>query len=153
MVHEAFNLQGSWTLRRGLLRVLEQVVRTTYSTSVVSTLVYFASMLSLPALVSWFEVLRTTLWPNGVWNAESAPPRTPAEKAATAKEAREVVLSYTPTQAAYAIGMGGKQTCMDALATVHDVVTDPVVSLDLHLALVLRVLDLAMGTASGDRGL
>lgn len=153
VVHEAFNLQGSWTLRRGLLRVLEQVVRTTYSTSVVSTLVYFASMLSLPALVSWFEVLRTTLWPNGVWNAESAPPRTPAEKAATAKEAREVVLSYTPTQAAYAIGMGGKQTCMDALATVHDVVTDPVVSLDLHLALVLRVLDLAMGTASGDRGL
>lgn len=49
--------------------------------------------------------------------------------------------------------MGGKQTCMDALATVRDVVTDPVVSLDLHLALVLRVLDLAMGTASGDRGL
>lgn len=153
VVHEAFNLQGAWTLRRGLLRVLEQVVRTTYSTSVVSTLVYFSSTLTLPALASWLEVLRTTLWPNGVWKSESDPPRTAAQKQATAAEAREIVLSYTPTQAAYAIGMGGKQTCMDALATVHEVVTDPVVSLDLHLALVLRVLDLAMGTASGDRGL
>ncbi|KAI3617597.1 hypothetical protein CBS9595_003506 [Malassezia furfur] len=153
VVHEAFNLQGAWTLRRGLLRVLEQVVRTTYSTSVVSTLVYFSSTLTLPALASWLEVLRTTLWPNGVWESEGAPPRTAAEKQATAAEAHEIVLSYTPTQAAYAIGMGGKQTCMDALATVHEVVTDPVVSLDLHLALVLRVLDLAMGTASGDRGL
>ena len=153
VVHEAFNLQGAWTLRRGLLRVLEQVVRTTYSTSVVSTLVYFASMLTVPALASWLEVLRATLWPNGVWKSESAPPRTVAQKRATAAEAREVVLSYTPTQAAYTIGMGGKQTCMDALATIHEVVTDPVVALDLHLALVLRVLDLAMGTASGDRGL
>ncbi|WFC95982.1 hypothetical protein MBRA1_002638 [Malassezia brasiliensis] len=153
VAHEAFNLQGAWTLRRGLLRVLEQVVRTTYSTSVVSTLVYFSSTLKLSALASWLEALRTTLWPNGVWKSEGAPPRTAAQKQATAAEARQIVLSYTPTQAAYAIGMGGKQACMDALTIVHEVITDPVVSLDLHLALVLRVLDLAMGTASGDRGL
>ncbi|WFD00114.1 hypothetical protein MYAM1_002860 [Malassezia yamatoensis] len=151
VVHEAFNLQGSWTLRRGLLRVLEQVVRTTYSASVVSTLVYLASMLSVPALGSWLSALRISLWPDGRWRENSQPERSFEQKQATAAEARQVVLSYTPTQAAYAIGMGGKQTCMDALITIHDVVTDPVVSLDLHLALVLRVLDLAIGTASGDR--
>ncbi|WFD44386.1 hypothetical protein MPSI1_003054 [Malassezia psittaci] len=151
VVHEAFNLQGSWTLRRGLLRVLEQVVRTTYSTSVVSTLVYLASMLSVPALASWLSALRNSLWPDGRWREHSEPQRSLEQKQATAAEARQVVLSYTPTQAAYALGMGGKQTCMDALITIHDAVTDPVVSLDLHLALVLRVLDLAIGTASGDR--
>jgi len=35
---------------------------------------------------------------------------------------------------------------------VHQVVTDPMVSLDLHLALLLRVMDLAVGTASGSSG-
>ncbi|WFD08356.1 hypothetical protein MVES1_003728 [Malassezia vespertilionis] len=149
--HEAFNLQGSWTFRRGLLRVLEQVVRTTYSTSVMGTLVYFAAMLTPSALAAWVAYLRDAIWPNGVYSQEETPPRTAEQRRVTAVEARNVVLSYTPTQAAYALGIGGKQTCMDAMATVHDVLTDPAVSLDLHLTLLLRVLDLGKGVASGNR--
>ncbi|WFD29926.1 hypothetical protein MSPP1_000940 [Malassezia sp. CBS 17886] len=144
VMHEAFHVQGAWTLRRGLLRVLEQVVRTTYSTSVVSTLVYLSSMLSAASIASWLAHIRTSLWPDGVWSTAQAPVRTHAEKLKTAQDARDIVLSYTPTQAVYALGIGGRQACMEALATVHEVVTEPVVALDLHLALLLRVLDLAM---------
>lgn len=154
VTREALNLQGTWTLRGGLLRVLEQYLRTTYSTSAANTLAYFASMLSLESQVSWLELLRTSLWPNDEWSTEAAPTRSEAEKRATAEEARLIVESYAPPQASYALGIGGKQACIDALRTVHAVVTDPVVALDLHLALLLRTLELATGTAglrSGDR--
>lgn len=148
VAHEAFNLQGAWTLRRGLLRVMEQIVRTTYSTTVVSTLLYLASMLAPDALASWLTSIRETLWPGDVWQSESKPPRTNAEREATAQQAREIVLSYTPTQVAFALGIGRPQ-CMEALASVHETVTDDVCAKDLHLALLLRVMDLSIGSARG----
>lgn len=158
VTREALNMHEAWTLQRGMLRVIEQFLRTTYYNTVANLVTYLAGLLSIDAQVSWLQLLRTMLWPNDVWTggapASAAPARTSAEVRATAEAARAVVLSYVPPQAAYALGLGGKQAVADALATVHDVVTNPVVSLDLHLALLLRVLDLAMGTAgapSGDR--
>jgi len=156
VMREALNMHEAWTVQRGMLRVIEQFLRTTYYGTVSSLVTYLAGLLSIDAQVSWLHLLRTTLWPDDVWTGglSSKPARTAAEVRATAEAARAVVLSYVPPQAAYALGLGGKQAVADALATVHDVVTDPVVSLDLHLALLLRVLDLAMGTAgapSGDR--
>ena len=151
VTREALNMNEAWTLRRGMLRVLEQFLRTTYIGTASNLLSYFSSMLSLQSQVSWLELIRTSLWPEDVWNTETAPPRTPTEARARADEARKIVLSYVPPQAAYALGLGGKQAVADAFTTVHSLVTDPVVALDLHLALILRVLDLAMGTASGDR--
>ncbi|WFD27162.1 hypothetical protein MNAN1_002158 [Malassezia nana] len=155
VTREALNMHEAWTLQRGMLRVIEQFLRTTYYGTVTDLVTYLASLLSLDAQVSWLQLLRTTLWPNDTWATHSATPaRSAAEVQATADAARAVVLSYVPPQSAYALGLGGKQAVVDALATVHGVVTDPVVSLDLHLALLLRVLDLAMGTAgapSGDR--
>lgn len=148
VAHEAFNLQGAWTLRRGLLRVMEQIVRTTYSTTVVSTLLYLASMLAPDALASWLTSIRESLWPGDVWQSESKPPRTNAEREATAQQAREIVLSYTPTQVAFALGIGRPQ-CMEALASVHETITDDVCAKDLHLALLLRVMDLSIGSARG----
>ena len=148
VAHEAFNLQGAWTLRRGLLRVMEQIVRTTYSATVVSTLLYLASMLAPDALASWLTSIRESLWPGDVWQSESKPPRTNAEREATAQQAREIVLSYTPTQVAFALGIGRPQ-CMEALASVHETITDDVCAKDLHLALLLRVMDLSIGSARG----
>lgn len=155
VTREALNMHEAWTLQRGMLRVIEQFLRTTYYGTVTDLVTYLASLLSMDAQVSWLQLLRTKLWPDDTWAAHSATPaRSAAEVQATADAARAVILSYAPPQSAYALGLGGKQAVVDALATVHGVVTDPVVSLDLHLALLLRVLDLAMGTAgapSGDR--
>ncbi|WFD19171.1 hypothetical protein MCAP1_001394 [Malassezia caprae] len=156
VTREALNMHEAWTVQRGMLRVMEQFLRTTYYGTVASLVTYLAGLLSIDAQVSWLQLLRTKLWPNDAWagGQPGHPARSAADVRATAEAARAVVLSYAPPQAAYALGLGGKQAVADALATVHDVVTDPVVSLDLHLALLLRVLDLAMGTAgapSGDR--
>ena len=146
VAYEAFDLQGVWTMRRGLLRVLEQIVRTTYASAAASSVSYMSSALSEEALVAWLDVLSESLWPGGVWNSEPAPVPTAEERTSNAAKAKETVLRYTPTQAALALGIGGKQLCIDALSSVHEVVTDPVVARDLQLAILLRVID--MGTAA-----
>ena len=146
VAYEAFDLQGAWTMRRGLLRVLEQIVRTTYASAAASSVSYMSSALSEEALVTWLDVLSDSLWPGGVWNSESAPEPTAEERTSNAAKAKETVLKYTPTQAALALGIGGKQLCIDALSSVHEVVTDPVVARDLQLSILLRVMD--MGTAA-----
>ena len=79
-------------------------------------------------------------------DSEPAPVPTAEERTSNAAKAKETVLRYTPTQAALALGIGGKQLCIDALSSVHEVVTDPVVARDLQLAILLRVID--MGTAA-----
>ena len=152
VTREALNMHEAWTLRRGMLRVIEQFIRSTYLHTVSDVLAYFSSKLATTEQASWLRQLRETCWPHDTWNTASTPARTPEEMQKRADEARAIVLSYTPPQAAYALGIGGKQAVMDALGTVHQVVTDPMVSLDLHLALLLRVMDLAVGTASGSSG-
>lgn len=148
VTREALNMHKAWTLQRGMLRIIEQYIRTTYVSTVSKTLSYFASKLSLNEQASWLKYLRESWWPNDVWNTETSPIQTEEGIRTRYQEARKVVLSYAPPQAAYALGIGGKQAVCDALTTVHKVVTDPMVSLDLHLALLLRVIDLAIGTAS-----
>ena len=148
VTREALNMHKAWTLQRGMLRIIEQYIRTTYVSTVSKMLSYFASKLSLNEQASWLKYLRESWWPNDAWNTETAPIQTEEEIRARYQEARKIVLSYAPPQAAYALGIGGKQAVCDALTTVHKVVTDPMVSLDLHLALLLRVIDLAIGTAS-----
>jgi len=152
VTREALNMHEAWTLRRGMLRVIEQFIRSTYLHTVSDVLAYLSSKLATTEQASWLRQLRETCWPHDTWNTVSTPARTPEEMQKRADEARAIVLSYTPPQAAYALGIGGKQAVMDALGTVHQVVTDPMVSLDLHLALLLRVMDLAVGTASGSSG-
>lgn len=149
VTREALNMHEAWTLRRGMLRVIEQFIRTTYIHTVSNVLAYFSSKLSTTEQASWLRQLREACWPHDTWNTAPTPVRTPEEIQKRADEAHAIVLGYTPPQAAYALGIGGKQAVMDALGTIHKVVTDPMVSLDLHLALLLRVMDLAIGTASG----
>lgn len=154
VTREALNMHESWTLRRGMLRVIEQFIRTTYLSSVSRLLMHFSGKLSTDAQASWLRHMRESLWPNDEWSTHSEPPRTAAQIRQRAEEAHAIVLTYAPQQAAYALGIGGKQAVADALSTAHEVVTDPMVSLDLHLAVLLRVIDLAVGTAaaaSGDR--
>ncbi|CDW98898.1 hypothetical protein [Sporisorium scitamineum] len=62
---EAFNLQGGWTLRRGMLRVLEQVVRTTYATSIVAGFNNTAASLNVDNFAKWIGDLTNVMWPNG----------------------------------------------------------------------------------------
>ena len=133
VTREALNMHKAWTLQRGMLRIIEQYIRTTYVSTVSKTLSYFASKLSLNEQASWLKYLRESWWPNDVWNTETSPIQTEEGIRTRYQEARKVVLSYAPPQAAYALGIGGKQAVCDALTTVHKVVTDPMVSLDCLL--------------------
>ncbi|EPQ31661.1 uncharacterized protein PFL1_00994 [Pseudozyma flocculosa PF-1] len=140
---EAFNLQGGWTLRRGMLRVLEQVVRTTYSGSVVSTFNEAASSLNRDSFATWTEALLDSYWPEGQWSTESWPERTAEERQKTAERAREIIVSYAPAQAGYVLGPGGRAACVEALAAVHESLTDPVTAADLGLTMTLKVLEMS----------
>ncbi|SPO24622.1 uncharacterized protein UTRI_01585_B [Ustilago trichophora] len=146
---EAFNLQGGWTLRRGMLRVLEQVVRTTYASSIVAGFNNSAAGLNVNNFAKWIGDLTNTMWPNGrKWGSEigtpdEKQPRTEEEKRKTAEKAREIVVSYAPAQAGYLLGPGGKVACVKALAEVHATLMDPVTACDLGLTVVLKALDMA----------
>ncbi|CBQ71671.1 conserved hypothetical protein [Sporisorium reilianum SRZ2] len=146
---EAFNLQGGWTLRRGMLRVLEQVVRTTYATSIVAGFNNTAASLNVDNFAKWIADLTRTMWPDGRrWGSEIGTPdekraRTAAEMQRTAERAREIVVSYAPAQAGYVLGPGGKVACVKALAEVHATLMDPITAGDLGLTVVLKALDMA----------
>ncbi|KAJ1593346.1 hypothetical protein NDA11_007622 [Ustilago hordei] len=146
---EAFNLQGGWTLRRGMLRVLEQVVRTTYASSIVAGFNDSAAGLNVDNFAKWIAALTETMWPDGRrWGSEIGTPdekkeRTEEEKQRTAEKAREIVVSYAPAQAGYLLGPGGKVACIKALVEVHATLMDPITACDLGLTVVLKALDMA----------
>ncbi|KAN0061519.1 hypothetical protein ACQY0O_006366 [Thecaphora frezii] len=140
---EAFNLQGGWTLRRGMLRVLEQVVRTTYSSSLVSTFNEAASALNVESFTEWTEALLGSYWPGDVWSTEAWPERSAEEKQQTHNHASDIIVSYAPAQAGYVLGPGGRAACVEALRSVHETVTDPVTAADLGLCLTLKLLEMA----------
>ena len=66
---EAFNLSGGWTLRRGLLRVIEQVVRTQYFSSIMGMFHNLAYSLNQEQIASWTVQLKEKFWPNEVTTA------------------------------------------------------------------------------------
>ncbi|TKY86617.1 hypothetical protein EX895_004256 [Sporisorium graminicola] len=146
---EAFNLQGGWTLRRGMLRVLEQVVRTTYASSIIAGFNNSAASLNVDNFAKWIADLTNTMWPGGRrWGSEigtpdEKKPRTRDEMQRTAERAREIVVSYAPAQAGYLLGPGGKVACVKALAEVHATLMDPITACDLGLTVVLKALDMA----------
>jgi hypothetical protein len=141
---EAFNISGGWTLRRGMLRVLEQVVRANYASSILGVFNTTSSALSSAQLGVWVDELREKYWPDGKWSGAPGEERTPAMRAETARRARAVCIGLAPPQAGYFLGPGGKVSCEKALATVHETITSPVCSLDLALTVMLRLLDVAV---------
>ena len=102
-----------------------------------------ASSLSEESLVSWCDTLSDSLWPGGVWSTELSPTPTAEERTRNAAKAREVMVEYAPTQA-LALGLGGRQLCVDAIASVHSVITDKTIARDLQLAILLRALDMGI---------
>ena len=64
VTREALNMHEAWTLQRGMLRVIEQFLRTTYYGTVANLVTYLAGLLSTDAQVSWLALLRTKLWAN-----------------------------------------------------------------------------------------
>ncbi|PWN49022.1 hypothetical protein IE53DRAFT_370113 [Violaceomyces palustris] len=140
---EAFNLQGSWTLRRGMLRVLEQIIRSTYSSSLISTFNNSASGLNSKNFGKWIDATRESFWPGGEWSTEVGTERTKEEREETERKAREIIISYAPSQAGYMLGPGGRMACVNALKAVHESLTDPLTASDLGLNIVLRLIDMA----------
>ena len=60
---EAFNLSGGWTLRRGMLRVLEQVVRTQYWSSIMGMFHNLSHSLNQEQIGGWLTQLKDKFWP------------------------------------------------------------------------------------------
>ncbi|KAK0533918.1 hypothetical protein OC835_002846 [Tilletia horrida] len=153
VAHEALGLTtGSWTVRRGMLRVLEQIVRTTYTSSVVSSFSSAVSALSAKGAGEYIDATRESWWPGGEWaSTPELSKEQQQDEARKRKErsvrAREIVRSYAPAQAGYLLGPGGRQACVDALDAVYTSLTHPVTALDISLTLTLEVLDsLTVGT-------
>ena len=105
------------SIRRGVLKVLDQLLRTSYSErikAIFSTSVETAT--DLDGLASHIDKLRASLWPlvgdEHVWwrtAAESeqeqpAPERTDADKEATRRKARAAIMAKAPTGLCLAMG-------------------------------------------------
>lgn len=65
---EAFNLSGGWTLRRGMLRILEQIVRTQYWSSILGLFNGLAGALSSEKMGGWAQDVCNRFWPGGKWH-------------------------------------------------------------------------------------
>lgn len=132
-------------MRRGVVRLLQSVVRQSYSSSIVSAFEGVSSSLSSTSISSTLDFIRTTFWadgPDAKFTHVKGPPRSAKERLESEEKAREIVKGYAPTQAAFVLGPGGKQACEKALEAVHGVICDDEGALDLALTLTLRILQM-----------
>lgn len=137
-------------MRRGVVRLLQSVVRQSYSAAIVSAFDGTASALASQSVAKGLLRARTTLWsspPPGsdtqpVWHYQKGAPRSARERIESEEKAREIVLKYAPSQAAFVLGPGGRNACEKALESVHAVVCEDEGALDLVLTLTLRMLQM-----------
>lgn len=162
LADEALSLTGAWSMRRGVVRLLQSVVRQSYSSSIVSAFDGTASALSSQSVARWMDTARTTFWSspgsgtadtNGSsntnhssdqpkWIYQKGPPRTARQRIESEEEAREILLGYAPPQSVFVLGPGGQKACERALEAVHGVICEDEGALDLVLTLVLRMLQM-----------
>jgi hypothetical protein len=166
---EAFNLSGGWTLRRGLLRVLEQVVRTQYWSTITGMFHNLSHSLNEEQIGTWLDQLKDKFWPDEAKGKVNVPSsnakgqdegigphdaahlveaveetreKSKEEKQAWHLKAKSVVVAQTPTGSAFFLGPGGKQSCEKALNLLHEEICSPETSLDLVLTAVLKICDI-----------
>ncbi|CAO1626354.1 unnamed protein product [Parajaminaea phylloscopi] len=145
LADEALSLTGAWSMRRGVVRLLQSVVRQSYSGAIVSAFDGTASALSTDAIARWIDTARTTFWANGPdakWSHVKGPPRTAKDRIESEEKARAIVVSYAPSQAAFVLGPGGRQACERGLEAVHGVICEDEGARDLVLTLVLRLVQM-----------
>lgn len=112
VLEAAYGLTGQWSMKRGVFRVLETVLRTSYSGAIkasVSTLIDSASDADI--IASRLDGMRASFWPGDIW--WSAAPshtrveRTLEEKAQTRQEARRLFVGSWDSLK-LALGAGGE---------------------------------------------
>jgi len=159
VAHEALGLSaGTWTVRRGMLRVLEQIVRTTYASTILASFNSGVGNLSAKGVGEYVDSTRESWWPGGEWAAtpaltEEGKREEQRERERRSVKAREIVRSYAPAQAGYVLGPGGRAACVDALDAVYGCLTHPITALDISLTLTIEVLDslTAVGVGAGPK--
>lgn len=145
LADEALSLTGAWSMRRGVVRLLQSVVRQSYSGAIMSAFDGTASSLSTDAMAEWVDKIRTTFWANGPdanWSHVKGAARSAKERIESEEKARAVVVSYAPAQAAFILGPGGRQACERGLEAIHGVICEDEGALDLVLTLVLRLVQM-----------
>ncbi|PWN30857.1 hypothetical protein BDZ90DRAFT_229848 [Jaminaea rosea] len=145
LADEALSLTGAWSMRRGVVRLLQSVIRQSYSAAIVSAFEGTTSALSVSSVSGWMDKARTTFWSQdeaAKWIYVKGAPRTARDRVQSEEAARKVVLGYAPAQAAFVLGPGGKQACERGLEAIHGVVCEDEGALDLVLTLALRLIQM-----------
>lgn len=146
LADEALSLTGAWSMRRGVVRLLQSVVRQSYSASIVSAFDGTASALSADSVADWIETARNSFWgpedQGSKWSHVKGPARSAKERIESEEKARKIALSYAPTQAAFVLGPGGRNACEKGIEAVHGVICEDEGALDLVLTLVLRLMEM-----------
>ncbi|CAO1635435.1 unnamed protein product [Sympodiomycopsis kandeliae] len=143
LADEALSLTGAWSMRRGVVRLLQSVVRQSYSSSIISAFDGVSSSLTSSNVSSTMDFIRETFWSSqGKFTHVKGPARSAKERIESEEKAREIVKGYAPTQAAFVLGPGGKQACEKGLEAVHGVICDDDGALDLALTMTLRLLQM-----------
>lgn len=112
LLEEAYDLSArNWTFKRGILRMIEQVLRSSYAGTIkiyIQRMILTAS--DLEGIASWIDGFRDSFWPEGVWWVADpdTPKRTAEEKEETRKEARKLFIAQAPDGLKIALGAAGK---------------------------------------------
>lgn len=110
VLEEAFLLSNEqWTLKRGIFRIIETVVRTSYASYIKALFASIVKTADAPTFARKIEDLTNSFWPNGVWYATNHAPivRSEGEVEATRLEARRLLIAQAPDGLKLTLGAKG----------------------------------------------
>ncbi|XP_031846368.1 sorting nexin-13 [Nomia melanderi] len=126
LMDEIFDLKvrNQW-LRRRIVTLLRQIIRTMFGDIVNRRIVEYVSLLTSPAKVAgYLKMFKNSFWPNGV-KAERKPPRDPETKDRTRVAAKVALLSCLSDELKHIIG---SETTRRGLLRVFELFQRPVLN-------------------------
>ncbi|TIB38672.1 hypothetical protein E3P86_01501 [Wallemia ichthyophaga] len=149
ILEEAYELSGQqWSLRRGFFRVLERVIRTSYSSTVRTALQSIVEgVTNVRNVAQVLNSLKDALWPPPMreWGVGVDESRSDEEKVQTAQTARQLLIDNKPSALSSAMGDSATR---DAMILLHELFQDEKFCQEVGTLLALDLLP-AANTNSG----
>ena len=139
LMDEIFDLKvrNQW-LRRRIITLLRQIIRTMFGDIVNRRIVEYVSVLTSPAKVAgYLKMFKNSFWPNGV-KAERKPPRDPEMKNRTRVAAKVALLSCLSDELKHIIG---SETTRRGLLRVFELFQRPVLNRRLMYVLLEGIIE------------
>jgi hypothetical protein len=111
LLEEAYDVQeDAWSVKRTVLRLLETLLRTSYSGYIAETFASVVESANTERIAGGIEGLTESFWPNGEWwtPKEGEVERTEEDKERTKREARRLLLAQAPEGLKIALGAQGQ---------------------------------------------